>query len=78
MSLGTRVPAAVELGTAADLRRAIGLLAPAALLFAIACMGASFVFADAPMGGIGVVLFAAGRELRHLLAIAQSGPGPGR
>ena len=39
MSLRTRVPVAVELGTAADLRRAIGLLAPAALLFAVRLRG---------------------------------------
>ena len=59
MSLGTRAPVAIELGTAADLRRAIGLLAPAALLFAVACMGASIVFADAPMAGLAIVLLAA-------------------
>ena len=59
MSLAYHAPAAFELGTGGHLRRAIGVLVPAALVFAAGCFGASIVFADAAMAGTGVVLVAA-------------------
>jgi diguanylate cyclase (GGDEF)-like protein len=45
-----------DLATAVHFRRAIGLLAPAALLFAMGCLVAAAVFSDVPMAATGVLL----------------------
>ena len=76
MSLGTRVPVAVELGTAADLRRAIGVLAPAALLFAVAAWPRRSSSPTHRWPGLRIVLMAAAASFAHLLAIARSGTRP--
>jgi diguanylate cyclase (GGDEF)-like protein len=59
MSLGARQSAPPELDVGRALRRAIVLLAPTALIFALACWVLGVVFADAAMGRTAAVLLVA-------------------